>query len=320
MKRIWALLLAMLLIFSLVACSTSDDDDDDSSRKSKKDKETSQSAEADEEEEEEEEETAKEEKEEAPQKLNKFEEIIVVDNDDCTIKITDLKEDDFYGLELKVYLENKTDKELNFDIERSSIDGVQSYVFLYEDVAAGKKSNVTAGVDIASLEEFGLKTATDIELCFEVTDANDYSADPVAEATVHVYPYGEEQASVFERTAQKDDVVLVDNDEFTVIVTGYQDTDDYYGFIANIYIVNKTDKNISVVAEDTSVNGYMLDGFLYDDVYAGKQAFVNMSWPKEEMEKNDISKVELIEFVLSISDADDWFADDYVNEEITLEP
>ncbi len=53
-------------------------------------------------------------------------------------------------------------------------------------------------------------------------DSNDWSADPVGKETIHVYPYGEENAVAFVREAQATDNVIIDNDYVTVIVTGYR--------------------------------------------------------------------------------------------------
>ena len=39
--------------------------------------------------------------------------------------------------------------------------------------------------------------------------------------TVHIYPLGEEKAAVFSREGQPTDITIVDNDNVSVIVTGY---------------------------------------------------------------------------------------------------
>ena len=49
-------------------------------------------------------------------------------------------------------------------------------------------------------------------MTFKVYDSNDWSADPVGKETIHVYPYGEENAVAFVREAQATDNVIIDND------------------------------------------------------------------------------------------------------------
>ena len=55
------------------------------------------------------------------------------------------------------------------------------------------------------------KLVTLLELTFKVYDSNDWSADPVGKETIHVYPYGEENAVAFVREAQATDNVIIDN-------------------------------------------------------------------------------------------------------------
>ena len=160
---------------------------------------------------------------------------------------------------------------------------------------------------------------TDIELTFRVYDSDDWSADAVALETVHVYPYGKENAETFVRNAKKSDKVLVDNDKATVILLGFED-DEIWGYTANLFIVNKSDKYAMFTVEDVSVNGYMVDPLFASDIDSGKCAFDTMSWSDEDFEESGITEVEEIEFTLRAYDNENFLADDIVNEKITINP
>lgn len=160
---------------------------------------------------------------------------------------------------------------------------------------------------------------TDIELTFRVYDSDDWSADEAARETVHIYPYGEDKAVRFVRETKATDNVIVDNDDVTVIVTGYE-KDDIWGYTVNLFLVNKTDKNIMFSADDASVNGYMADPFYATTVVAGKCAFSSMSWSDSMLEDNNITAVEEIEFKLRAYDSNDWSGGDFFNETVTLKP
>ena len=55
-----------------------------------------------------------------------FEEISVVDNDECVIKITGIDADNLWGYTLSAYLENKSaEKTYMFSVESASVNGVQ---------------------------------------------------------------------------------------------------------------------------------------------------------------------------------------------------
>ncbi len=248
------------------------------------------------------------------------EEIVVVDNDECSIKITGIDPDGDWGYAVKVALENKSsDKTYMFSVSTGAVNGVEYDPFFATEIAPGKKSNNTIDFTTSTLEGYGIEKFTDIELSFHVYDSNDWMADAVAEETTHVYPYGEDNAEMFVREPQDSDTVIVDNDYATVIVTGYR-MDDIWGYTADMFFVNKTDKQLMFGTDDVSVNGYMADPFFAKSVSPGKCAFGSMQWSEDTFSENGIEEVEDIEFTLSIYDDNDIFADHYFDGQITLNP
>lgn len=295
MKRYLALVLCLVLLVGMAACGGGSGETGGSSDAGGTQSETKQPAAS-------------------------FEEIVVVDNEHCTIKITGTESESDLGYIVNVYLENKaSDKTYMFAVDSAAVNGVMAYPLLATEVAAGMKSNAEVSFLSEELVEYGVGAFTDIELSFVVYDNDDWTAEPVAEETVHVYPLGEENATVFTREAQSSDQVLVDNDYVTVIVTGFE-VDPFWGYTANLYLVNKTDAEIMVAAEEVSVNGYMADPFYADSVGAGKCAFSSMSWSDATLEENGITEVETISFLLEVYNSEDWTADDYVSENVTLNP
>lgn len=249
-----------------------------------------------------------------------FEEILVVDNEQCTVKITGIDEKNLWGYTLKVFLENKsTEKTFMFSVVSASVNGVDSDPLFAQEVAPGKKSNESISFTDSSLDSNDIGDFTDILLNFRVYDSNDWMADNIAETSVHVYPYGEENATKYVREPQATDTILVDNEHATVLITDY-DPDNLWGYTANIYIVNKTDKTIMVSIDEASVNGYMIDPFFATSVIPGASKFSSISWSTSEFEENGITEVESIELILKVYDENDWTANDFVYERITINP
>ena len=246
-------------------------------------------------------------------------EMIVADTEDCTIKITGLENDDLWGLALKVYIENKTaDSNLVVCIDTASINGIQSDPYFSTDVAAGKKANEEISFFTDQIDAAGVSEYTDIEVTFRAYDPEGLGDDLLKE-TVHIYPYGEDKAVRFEREHQPEDHVIVDNDYLKVIVTGYEYDADW-GYAMNLYLENKSEKNLMLTADEVSVNDYMLDPYYAEALYAGKSAFSTVAWFGDDLTNNDITEVEKIEFLLHVTDHDDWFADELVCETILLNP
>lgn len=246
-----------------------------------------------------------------------FEEIIAVDNDCCIIKIIDFELNSFLGCKATLFLESKsTDTTYMFAVRGASVNGIDIPVAFGKEVAPGKKANaeLTFPNDLPKDIDF-----TDIELTFYVYDNNNWMADPVAEKTVHIYPYGQENATQYIREPQESDTVLVDNEYVTAIITGYE-IDDIWGYSANIYLVNKTDVEVMFAVDEVSINGFMVDPFWARSVRSGMSTFSSISWYESTLEENGIKTVENIEFVLKARNYKDLFAEDFANQIISLTP
>lgn len=310
MKRIAALLLVFTVLLSLAACGEKTTNNDSGTIVTITSNNADQTTAS-------QEEPTKDEK--AENEIT-FTEMVAIDNEECTIKITGIEPDNLWGYTIKALLENKSaDKTYMFSVETAAINGVQCDPFFAAEVAAGKKSNEDICFIGNELKENGITEYTDIELTFRVYDSNDWTADAVAKDTIHIYPYGEDKVVNYVRETQASDNVIIDNDYVTVIVTGYEE-DELWGYTVNLFLVNKTDKNVMFSVNEASVNGFMADPFYATFVSAGKCAFSSMSWSDTTFAENDITKVETIEFKFRAYDKDNWFGGDFANETITLNP
>ena len=293
MKKIVATVLAMMMVTSLIACGEAKKDDNNDKSGGKTENSGSQID---------------------------FEEVLVVDNEECTIKITGIEEEAFWGNTLKVYVENKSeDKTYMVAVQNASVNGVETDPLFSAEIAAGKKANEEMHFMDSTLEENGVGKFTDIEITFRVYDSNDWLAEEVAIETVHIYPYGEEKAETFVREEQESDIVLVDNESVKVVVVGCE-KNETWGYQVEMFLVNKTDANVMFSTDEVSVNGFMVNPLFATDVSAGKCTFSNMTIFESDLEENSIKDVTDIEFMIRAYDADNWDAEDFVNQKVTLNP
>ena len=124
---------------------------------------------------------------------------------------------------------------------------------------------------------------------------------------------------MYVRETKDSDNVIIDNEYVKVIVTGY-DEDNMWGYTANLFLINKTDKTVMFSVKETSVNGYMADPLYATSVIAGKCAFSSMSWSDSALEENNITEIEEIELLFRAYDYNNIMGDDFVNETILLHP
>lgn len=117
-----------------------------------------------------------------------FSPIVLVDNEDICVKITGAENDPIWGYTLKVFLENRTDKELMFTVDNVSLNRFMCDPFWAESVAAGMKSNSSIYWFESALEENGISDVEEISLTLRVYDSKDFSAEDVFQGSFTINP------------------------------------------------------------------------------------------------------------------------------------
>ena len=257
--------------------------------------------------------------------IDGFESITVVDNDECSIVITGIDPDGRRGYTFDVELENKSeDTTYCFCTTYGYVNGFEVNPIFVAEVEPGKKAVDDVRFYTTTLEEYGVGDITNIELSFRVYDSDDRSSGNVAEETIHIYPYGEENASVFEYEPSGSDQILMDTDEMTLIVTGYE-FDDIWGYLISVYMVNRTEINGYLRLEDFSVNDYMLDKQGYYYLASGKSSVALVDLDEDDLADigvtDPMNDIEEIEFLFTLYDYDNYSSSNYyVRETFTLTP
>lgn len=127
------------------------------------------------------------------------------------------------------------------------------------------------------------------------------------------------ETTVPETTAPVTELTLVDDENCTVIIKGY-DGNALLGYGVKVYLENKTDKELMFSISEVSVNGYMCDPFWATTVSAGKKANEQITFFESDLEANGIEVVEEITFTLNVYDNADWLAEYLVKESFTINP
>lgn len=99
-----------------------------------------------------------------------------------------MAEDSIWGYTLKVFLENKTDKNLMFSADDVSVNGFMCDPFWACTVAPGKKANEKITFSEKSFQENGIEAVEEITFTLHIYDSNDFSAESVLKETFTVKP------------------------------------------------------------------------------------------------------------------------------------
>ena len=311
MKKLAALLMALVLLFTLAACGgdkekTGTDADGASQQETSSDKSSEDSV---------------QENDEKDKLVMSFTEFVAVDNENYTIKITELEPGNLAGYGIGMQIENKN-KEVgyNFTADVVSINGIDVETFFTEDVPAGKKARVSMFLDDTIIKENGITEYTDIEILLSVGDAEDWLAEPLGKETIHIYPYGEDKAQKYSRKNKVTDIVVLDNDEIEMTVIGWGE-DDYNDYELKFYLENKSeDVTYMYSVESCAVNGVEIAAINAYIVSPGKVAFGEFGVYDETLEDNLITEFTDIKLTLRVFDSDDWTADDVAFETVNIYP
>ena len=104
--------------------------------------------------------------------------------------------------------------------------------------------------------------------------------------------------------------VLVD--EAGVKITAKQlDFDNIFGPEVKLLIENNSGKNLTFQARDVSINGYMVEPVMSQDVLSGKKVNDDMMFMSSDLESSGITDIANIEVQFHIFDTDSW--EDYLN-------
>ena len=314
MKKIMALLLVAVMVLTFAACGTTTE------TPAAEKTETEQLIAEKEPVEEIVEESAEEPTEAEVEEVEvTFAEQVLVEDDNCTVKVTGIEADGLWGYTLKVFLENKTDTELMYSLEKVAVNGFMCDPFWATSVTAKMRSNEEISFSSDSFEKNGITIPTDISFTLRVYDNNDWSADAFVEEDFVIYPLGEDAVQPYTREDQPNDIVLFDNEQCRMIVTGF-DPDGMWGYTMQVYLENKTDVEQMFSADGVAVNGFMCDPFWAESVAAGKRSNTEITWYEDDFAMNGITEVTEIVLPIRVYDNNDWNAADFVDDTFTVNP
>lgn len=206
--------------------------------------------------------------------------------------------DDSWGEGVKILVNNETDKKLTVSCYTSIVNNYMTDASFYSTVAAGKKANESLTFYDESLERSGIDTIGQMELYFEVYETETY--DTFYESDIIVI-----KTSAYDdmQIKKMDDGQELYNKNGIKIVGRELAEDEYMGTSLVLFIENNTGDNIVVSTENVSVNGYMVSSFMYGDVSAGKMSVESLTFYESDLEENDITSIEEIEFEFRIYNA-----------------
>lgn len=230
-----------------------------------------------------------------------IEETVLYDANDIKVTATGY-EDGWMGPEIKVLVENNSDKNVLITTNSVSINGyMMPYVSLYSEVAAGKKANEAISIMSSELDQSGIEVVAEMQFYIEVTDSESWDTLATSELltlSTSVAPY--------EQPVDDSGDILYDSNGIRIICKGLKQ-DIFWDGTVVFYMENNSDKAISIYAENVSVNGFMQDVGLWSDLRPDTKLIDGMSMlDLSDLEIESIEEIENIEFNLRVVDEETW--------------
>lgn len=296
MKKLLAILTAMLMVFAMLTVFTGCGDEDDDK---KKDKKSSKSVSDKAKDDEDDKKKDKDEEEDKGESADfSIEKTVLLDKNDIKITATEVKED-WGETEINLLVENNGKKDVFLDCNALIVNNYMISNYFFCDVSAGKKSNTGLALSSDELEAAGIKNVGQIEMVFRASDPDTYDEIFVSDMVTL-------KTSLFDKMdAEPNDEgkELYNSKGIKIVAKGITE-DDIFGVGLSLYIENKTGKNVMISCEDLSVNGFMVTPLFACSLYDQKMTVASVDILSDELEDNGIKKVKDVELSFSIYDPD----------------
>lgn len=198
---------------------------------------------------------------------------------------------------LKFTIENNSQKNINVSTLKLNVNGYTITTFVSEDVPAGKKANMELNLYSTELEKNNIKTIGNIEFSLKCVD--DSYNELFTTDTITV-TFDEEAAKQTDDTSNYQ--LVHEQNGVQVFYTGCEDEGAISKAEFKFLVVNNSEKNVRVSADNMSINDYAFSDLFYADCEAGKKTNETITLYDHEAEKNNIDKVDKLEFTLKCID------------------
>lgn len=200
------------------------------------------------------------------------------------------------GTEVKLYVENNSEKNIAVSGDTFVINGITISDFLYIEASANKKANYTMTISASKLSDVGIEHIGYIDFVdVHIVDTDTFQ-------TLNECPFRIETTlfNSFEQTIDDSGDVLYSDGGITVIAKKLKSS--LLGETLILLVKNESGKEIIVQSDNASVNGFTITTLMSDYVKNGTIRFCEMTLTSSDLEENAIEQIDEIAFKLKFLD------------------
>lgn len=221
--------------------------------------------------------------------------------DGIKITATDIIEDEIFGTQIAISVENNSNKDVGIGSDALIVNGYMLTDLIAFEVTAGNKAKKTIDLLSDELQAAGISHIGTIELYLHTYDPSSYETLKKSKC-ITIKTSDEDKA---ETTTNIKGTTLYEKNNIRIIGQ-YVDENSFWGASLLIYIENNTNKNITVSVDNVAVNGNMVNASCSKEVYPKRKAFTDITLFESDLEKNEIQSIDTIELLFEIYDSDTY--------------
>lgn len=216
--------------------------------------------------------------------------ITLIENDALTLRVLKIEPEAEAGYAVSVMVWNKTDIAFLFVFDDFAVNDLLYGEDFQFEVEGGQKELKRITLTPDRMEMLGLGKVTKLDFQFYGIRTDTGSDAMSFQNDLSIYPLGEAAYKTHQRTPAQTDVVLLDNAYCTVTFLGsYASETD---LLCSVFVTNKTDKELLILAKDLTLNGVRSDTYAQLSIPAGKQGYDTAFLPMDALREINIETIE----------------------------
>ena len=246
-------------------------------------------------------------------------ETIVCDSDTLGLKITGCEQTADGDFMLYLSIVNKTDRNVTLNVDDVVVNGWYCDPYFSETLDPGESIDGTMFWYESMLDEYDIENVTQISFDYEMYDVDNYDLDSYAVGRFVYQPLGADAVQIAPWEPDEDDIVVFENDKCAMVITDVDD-EGTWGYELTACLINKTDYELMFSIDDARVNGADLDPFWAWSVPPQARSVTDISWYPDDLTNAGITSVTEIELDMVVYNNDDWSEADILAETFTIQP
>lgn len=232
-----------------------------------------------------------------------IEEQVVYEEDGLSITAKSIRYDTVKGPQIVLAIRNDSQNEALIQNNNTVVNGYMMKPEIDVTVPPKKELETAMSLPYIGLAMADIHSLAEVEFSLNILDSKTYAlidtTDPVR--------------LILNDTAQQPDEVdesgqlAYDNNGVKVVVQGVKrDVQFDSDAVLTVYMLNKTDKTVSVQNKKLTVNGYEITAAMQTVLLPGKRAVDKIELFDSELDEHGISSLDSIEVAFDINDYESW--------------